>query len=53
MAAGRQLYTAALAFINSAIHMDVPPQGERVPGQPLLASPIGRGLRVQAISVRM
>ena len=44
---------ATLAFINSTIHMDVPPQGERVPGQPLLGSPIGCGPRVQAISIWM
>lgn len=36
-------HQAALAFINSNIHMDVPPQGERGPGHPLLASPIGCG----------
>ena len=52
-AAGRRLITATLAFINSSVYRDVLPQGERVPSHPFLASPIGRGLRVQAIGIQM
>lgn len=35
-AAGRQLITATLAFINPSVYVDVLPQGERVPSHPPL-----------------